>query len=109
MQLTNVANAIQKPPAAPKPKVIDIPASQQTNPMVLVNTKPLRSHLKAPSMATLFEPSGQAGELGKSPSHLVPPGTEPPLPSPGTAVVCIFESSDVFFSSLQYQLLGQAL
>lgn len=93
MQLTNVANTIQKPPATPKPKAINIPASQQTNPMVPVNTKHLRSCLKEPSMATLFEPSGQAGELGKSPSHPVPPGTEPPLPSPGTAVVYTFESS----------------
>lgn len=45
-QLTNVANAIRKPSTAPQRKVVDIPASLQTNPMAPVNTKPTRGRGK---------------------------------------------------------------
>ena len=53
VQLTNIANAIHKGPAVPKLKVTDIPASQQTNPMAPVNTKPMRHRLKQSSTVSL--------------------------------------------------------
>ena len=53
-QLMNISNTIHKLPVAPKLNVTDIPASQQTNPMAPVNTKPTRCHLKQQPKVVFF-------------------------------------------------------
>ena len=99
VQLTNLSIAIEGQPRAVKKSVRDIPSTQGVNPMAPHNTKPRRG--RPPKVHQLyylihcppltFTQPNPAVPIPASitpplaPTHLVPPGTEPPLHGPQLA------------------------
>ncbi|KAF7975803.1 hypothetical protein HWV62_8485 [Athelia sp. TMB] len=80
-RLADLSGKIEHVPKAAKPRIQNIPASEPVNPMAPQSKKPSRSR-KRPVDAEPAVPQATPQAETATPQFLVPPGTEPALPTP---------------------------